>query len=91
MGITTSSQTVSAWEYGRPRIAIHQIVGLAAALECTTSFLLGLTDKIDKWTPDGPLKDAATRVKRAGNPSHLEPITGGRRGPPMPVQLPTVR
>lgn len=83
-GVPVSMQTISAWEYGRPRIASHQVVALAASLECTTTFLLGLTEKHDKWTPDASLEELATRVSRDGKVPHLR-SAGQRGGPPLPV------
>jgi transcriptional regulator with XRE-family HTH domain len=51
-GVDVSHATVSAWEWGRPRMAVDQLIGLAGALECSVTYLLGLTAKPDKWTPD---------------------------------------
>ena len=50
-GSRLSNQTLSAIENGR-RLAVGRLPDLAAALECTVSYLLGLTADPDRWEPD---------------------------------------
>jgi DNA-binding XRE family transcriptional regulator len=67
-GSRLSSQALSAIENGR-RLAVGRLPDLAAALECTVSFLLGLAADPHCWEPDD-----------AGPPALLSPA-----GPPAPV------
>ncbi len=50
-GSRLSSQALSAIENGR-RLAVGRLPDLAAALQCTVSYLLGLTADPDRWEPD---------------------------------------
>jgi DNA-binding XRE family transcriptional regulator len=52
-GSRLSSQALSAIENGR-RVAVGRLPDLAAALNCTVSYLLGLTADPDRWEPDDP-------------------------------------
>jgi len=73
-GSHLSSQALSAIENGR-RLAVGRLPDLAIALECTVSYLLGLTADPDRWAPD----DAA----RPGEPAGSGPNgTSGRPAPP---------
>jgi transcriptional regulator with XRE-family HTH domain len=56
-GSRLSSQALSAIENGR-RLPVGRLPDLAAALECTVSYLLGLTADPGRWEPD----DARDRV-----------------------------
>ena len=80
-GSRLSSQALSAIENGR-RLAVGRLPDLAAALQCTVSYLLGLTADPDRWEPDD-----------AGPAPHLSPngpvttgalanSTGGQGAPP---------
>jgi DNA-binding XRE family transcriptional regulator len=50
-GSRLSNQALSAIENGR-RLAVGRLPDLASALECTVSYLLGLTADPDRWPPD---------------------------------------
>jgi transcriptional regulator with XRE-family HTH domain len=50
-GSHLSGQALTAIENGR-RLAVGRLPDLAAALECTVSYLLGLTADPDRWEPD---------------------------------------
>jgi transcriptional regulator with XRE-family HTH domain len=50
-GSRLSSQGLSAIENGR-RLAVGRLPDLAAALQCTVSYLLGLTADPYRWEPD---------------------------------------
>lgn len=45
---------------------VGKLVAVALALECSTTYLLGLTDTAERWEPDGDVEVAASRVKRKG-------------------------
>ncbi len=75
-GSRLSSQALSAIENGR-RLAVGRLPDLAAALECTVSYLLGLAADPDRWQPDDPPPASARpRGERA------EPDANGRAAPP---------
>jgi transcriptional regulator with XRE-family HTH domain len=57
-GSRLSSQALSAIENGR-RLAVGRLPDLAAALECTVSYLLGLTAAPHRWEPDDDLQPPA--------------------------------
>jgi DNA-binding XRE family transcriptional regulator len=50
-GSRLSNQGLSAIENGR-RLAVGRLPDLAAALECTVTYLLGLTADPRRWEPD---------------------------------------
>jgi transcriptional regulator with XRE-family HTH domain len=66
-GSRLSNQALSAIENGR-RLAVGRLPDLAAALECTVSYLLGLTADPDRWPPDD-LREPAERPPPGANGS----------------------
>jgi transcriptional regulator with XRE-family HTH domain len=86
-----SNQALSAIENGR-RLAVGRLPDLAAALECTVSYLLGLTADPGRWTPDDLPPPAGRRpaadpqrsgeVQRSGEPAG--PGTNGTPGAAAP-------
>ena len=52
-GVPLSNRTLSAMEHGRG-IDIGLLPDLAAALDCTVTYLVGLTDDPQRWEPDHP-------------------------------------
>jgi transcriptional regulator with XRE-family HTH domain len=58
-GIRTTNKTLSSFEHGAG-LDVARLPELAAALECTVTFLLGLTEDPLTWEPDrarGPVAD----------------------------------
>lgn len=53
LGSRLSNQALSAIENGR-RLAVGRLPDLAAALDCTVTYLLGLAADPHRWTPDEP-------------------------------------
>jgi transcriptional regulator with XRE-family HTH domain len=51
LGVSATNRTLSAMEHGQG-IDIGRLPELAIALECTVTFLLGLTTNPQRWTPD---------------------------------------
>jgi transcriptional regulator with XRE-family HTH domain len=51
LGGSATNRTLSAMEHGQG-IDIGRLPELAIALECTVTFLLGLTTDPNRWTPD---------------------------------------
>jgi transcriptional regulator with XRE-family HTH domain len=64
-GSRLSGQALSAIENGR-RLAVGRLPDLAGALECTVSYLLGLTADPDRWEPDDTRAPLDTRSGPAG-------------------------
>jgi transcriptional regulator with XRE-family HTH domain len=69
-GSRLSGQALSAIENGR-RLAVGRLPDLAAALQCTISYLLGLTADPHGWEPDD-----------AGPPAPVTPATADRGASP---------
>lgn len=53
-GVVMTNKALSSLEHGAG-IDVAKLPEFAAALECTVTYLLGLTEGPDKWQPDGPL------------------------------------
>jgi transcriptional regulator with XRE-family HTH domain len=73
-GSRLSNQALSAIENGR-RLAVGRLPDLAAALECTVSYLLGLTADPGRWEPDDDLQSPA-----AARPGTGRVTPGASRG-----------
>lgn len=80
-GSRLSNQALSTIENGR-RLAVGRLPDLAAALECTVSYLLGLTADPDRWTPDNPA--AQTSAPTSPRPERNAPGTNGSPGGATP-------
>jgi len=84
-GAKTIVQQVSHIEQGMG-VGVGKLVVLAQALECSTTYLLELTDEPDEWTPDLPLAELATPSYRSGQmsgrPPDLRLVTSA---PPSPA------
>ena len=76
-GSRLSSQALSAIENGR-RLAVGRLPDLAAALECTVSYLLGLAADPGRWEPDAVRPPASARPTG----ERAEPDANGRAAPP---------
>jgi transcriptional regulator with XRE-family HTH domain len=53
-GVVTTNKALSSLEHGAG-VDVAKLPEFAAALECTVTYLLGLTEDPDNWHPDGPL------------------------------------
>lgn len=53
-GVTTTNKALSSLEHGAG-LDVAKLPEFAAALDCTVTYLLGLTDDPHSWLPDGPL------------------------------------
>ncbi len=86
LGVNTSNKTVSSLEHGAG-LHLAKLPEIASALECTITYLVGLTDSPARWEPDDPAptrREAASRpVQRSdtGAPSERPWILG-------PLELP---
>jgi transcriptional regulator with XRE-family HTH domain len=72
-GPPLSSQALSAVENGR-RLAVGHLPGLAAALDCTVTYLIGLTADPRRWEPDEPA--GRTASADPSDPPHRNWILG---------------
>lgn len=51
LGVSTTNRTLSAMEHGQG-VDVGRLPELAAALDCTVTYLLGLTSDPSRWEPD---------------------------------------
>lgn len=94
-GSKLSSQALSAIENGR-RLAVGRLPDLASALQCTVSYLLGLTADPARWEPDRPAPNHTPAVPSAAGPRPVtkgttEPRPGWILGPDVPDSIPPQR
>ena len=78
-GSRLSSQALSAIENGR-RLAVGRLPDLAAALQCTVSYLLDLTADPGRWEPDDaqPVTNGTSSTRSTSRTNS----TAGRGAPP---------
>jgi transcriptional regulator with XRE-family HTH domain len=76
-GAGLTNRTLSAMENGRG-LDLGRLPALAAALDCTITYLVGLTADPTRWEPDAPLAAHDPPVTPAPDPpvapAHVEPI-----------------
>jgi transcriptional regulator with XRE-family HTH domain len=68
-GLHTTNRALSSLEHGTG-LDVAKLPELAAALDCTVTYLLGLTDDAHRWEPD----DVATPLKPRRRESAAEPL-----------------
>ena len=51
VGVASTNRTLSAMEHGQG-VDVGRLPEIAVALDCTITYLLGLTDDPQRWTPD---------------------------------------
>jgi transcriptional regulator with XRE-family HTH domain len=69
-GLHTTNRTLSSVEHGAG-LDVAKVPALAGALECTVTYLVGLTDDPHRWEPDQSADKAAQRAA----PVAAEPAT----------------
>lgn len=70
LGVTSTNKSLSSLEHGAG-IDVGKLPELAAALECTVTYLLGLTDDPRSWQPDGsPSRSTRQPSSRASGSSN---------------------
>lgn len=89
-GLRTTNKTLSCQEHGAGLDVAH-ISYLASALDCTTTYLLGLTDDPHGWEPDpmdGRWHRASEPITVAPEPEQTSPARAGNwiLGPVVPVR-----
>ena len=62
-GASLTNRALSAMEHGRG-LDLGRLPDLAAALDCTLTYLLGLTDDPARWEPDGSTGPAPPALHR---------------------------
>jgi transcriptional regulator with XRE-family HTH domain len=81
LGVTGTNRTLSAMEHGQG-IDVGRLPEMALALNCTVTFLLGLTDDPRSWEPDDAAQNGAAPGRAAVIPSFVPA--------PAPVASPQV-
>lgn len=78
-GARLSNQALSAIENGR-RLAVGRLPDLAAALDCTVTYLVGLTADPHSWQPEVPRAPAVPpeRARHPARPDQPDPATSAR-------------
>jgi transcriptional regulator with XRE-family HTH domain len=69
-GASATNRTLSAMEHGQG-VDVGRLPELAIALDCTVTYLLGLTDEPSSWNPDDERVPDAERTKG-------DPVSAGR-------------
>ena len=88
-GSGLSNQALSAIENGR-RLAVGRLPDLADALDCTVTYLIGLTADPRRWQPDKPsgTANAPDAPPRSRRPAVRDPVSPSGRswilGPDVP-------
>jgi transcriptional regulator with XRE-family HTH domain len=71
-GAVLTNRTVSAMESGRG-LDLGRLPDLAAALDCSVTYLIGLTADPSRWEPDTPFATAPDPDLAAGSPRPSPP------------------
>ena len=67
-GLHTTNRTVSSLEHGAG-VDVAKLPELAAALDCTVTYLVGLTDDPHRWEPDHASGEALRAAPHPDGPS----------------------
>ena len=78
MGVATTNKALSSLEHGAG-LDVAKLPELACALECTLTYLVGLTDTPDHWQPDTAHWPAPDRTAR---PSPAEALAAAPQPEP---------
>ena len=81
LGVVTTNKALSSLEHGAG-LDVCKLPELSRALECTLTYLVGLTEQPGRWEPDGVVWPEATPWRRHGS---VTPTAPGR---PMPQPMP---
>ena len=72
LGVNTSNKTVSSLERGAG-LDLAKLPEIASALECTITYLVGLTDTPARWEPDDPAPPRREAAPRPEQDDHHRP------------------
>ncbi len=90
-GIKTTNKTLSSFEHGAG-VDVVRLPELAAALDCTVTYLLGLTEEPARWEPDHAAVPDDRPVPRPAvltSPGIVSQLDGhGILGPDIPARPP---
>jgi transcriptional regulator with XRE-family HTH domain len=90
-GIRTTNKTLSSFEHGAG-VDVVRLPELAAALDCTVTYLLGLTEEPARWEPDhatAPDDRPMPRPAVLTSPGIVSQLDGhGILGPDIPSRPP---
>jgi transcriptional regulator with XRE-family HTH domain len=82
LGIASTNKSLSSLEHGAG-LDVARLPELAAALDCTVTWLLGLTDDPHRWEPD-PDAPCFSSARLAAPGPHPEHRAQGEDAPPPP-------
>ena len=87
LGVATTNKSLSSLEHGAG-LDVGKLPELARALDCTLTYLVGLTDDPARWEPDSgtwPPAAGNTRTRSNGRraPAGCPPILGPFEPPPQ--------
>jgi len=93
LGVSTTNKSLSSLEHGAG-LDVGKLPELAHALECTLTYLVGLSDDPTRWEPDSPTwpwgqPEAAPARPRPAPPSPRTP-TSGTAATPKPRISPRI-
>ncbi|MCW2539951.1 MAG: hypothetical protein JWN95_1676 [Frankiales bacterium] len=74
-GLQTTNRALSSLEHGSG-LDVAKLPELATALDCTVTYLLGLTDDPHRWEPDQP-SELSAKATAAQRPSVTTPAAAG--------------
>lgn len=90
LGIASTNKSLSSLEHGAG-LDVARLPELAAALDCTVTWLLGLTDDPHGWEPDpaAPCFSSARLTAPAAHVGHGAQVA--EDAPPAPLPAPVVQ
>lgn len=82
LGVSASNRVLSAMEHGQG-VDVGRLPELAVALDCSVSYLLGLTEDPGRWEPDD-VRGTADVSSASSTTSTSPPAPAGSSEPPRP-------
>jgi transcriptional regulator with XRE-family HTH domain len=79
LGMSASNRMLSAMEHGQG-VDVGRLPELAVALDCSVTYLLGLTEDPQRWEPD----DLQVSADISSAPTASSPAPAGSLVPPRP-------
>jgi transcriptional regulator with XRE-family HTH domain len=87
-GVWTTNRALSSLEHGAG-IDVARLPELAIALDCTVTYLVGLTDDPHRWEPDRNLTDLA-RSRPGSRPVARPTPSAAKTSPPPAASVPSL-
>src|SRR4051794_28908961 len=85
-GLQTTNRALSSLEHGSG-LDVAKLPELALALDCTVTYLIGLTDDPHRWEPDQPAELPPRRFAPPAMAAAPAPTVEVRRPAPRPESL----